>query len=304
MNFDIKAMYRYLLSHTFPGMMLGFLILLYLQLVENIDVYDNLIYIIEKSSFLFIVGAYSISTCLGFIVDGIHHTFYEDLRERSIKKNDATEKYLSITNELKLELYKNCIEDDLWYPYETYANISIVMVLGSPLAIYFLISLSVAPIVVNIILCLLYVLATWIMIHSAKITLDQNLDEEKCFTDAYCEKNIVAQLECDADVIIDDLLNIETQSFPSKWIYDDVEDYYKKNIANRLNIFVTLRYNCKMIGYLLAIPHNEAVKELKDDDPLLVDIPGCFYIESAAILPEHRGGTGFRKLFGKFIKEC
>jgi hypothetical protein len=46
--------------------------------------------------------------------------------------------------------------------------------------------------------------------------------------------------------------------------------------------------NEKNVGFLFAIPHNDAVVELKDHDPLMKKDSGAYYIKNVAILPAHR----------------
>lgn len=104
--------------------------------------------------------------------------------------------------------------------------------------------------------------------------------------------------------ILSDVLLIERNSFPKKWEYEDAEEYYENMLKNKNNINIFLNDNGKRVGYLLAIPHNDAVKELKNDDPELKEDPMKYYIETIAILPELRGKKGLPKMLEKLIDEC
>jgi ribosomal protein S18 acetylase RimI-like enzyme len=62
------------------------------------------------------------------------------------------------------------------------------------------------------------------------------------------------------------------------------------------NVHVMLCDNEEKVGFLFAIPHNEAVVELKDHDPLMKEDSGTYYIENVAILPAHRKKGAFGKM--------
>ncbi|MDD5491489.1 MAG: GNAT family N-acetyltransferase [bacterium] len=93
--------------------------------------------------------------------------------------------------------------------------------------------------------------------------------------------------------IVNDIAAINQGSFPPGWKYGEDKAYYRKMLKSGKNVIVLLKNNGKNIGFLLAIPHNEAVTELKDDDRLMTKDPARYYIETIAILPEYRGKNGF-----------
>lgn len=78
MKFEIKDMYNFLLSHTFPGMILGIEIIYLLQWNKQIDITQLFQKPYSDHSLLLIIVAYAVSTVLGFIIDGVHHWAYED----------------------------------------------------------------------------------------------------------------------------------------------------------------------------------------------------------------------------------
>lgn len=305
MKFDIKEMYRYLLSHTFPGMLLGLGILYYLKWIEDINVYKFVNAAMVNSQAIFILGVYSLSTCLGFIVDGIHHFSYEDIHGDNVKKNNSKLKYLSISNDHNYEIYKHYIEDDLWYPYETYANVSVVMFVMMPLAFYWIIELSIAPIPIKTILCIIYYFVLSIIIYTAKSTYEENIEEESDFTYALCSERLSAKFE-DNTSLLENICHIEEKSFNKTWLYDDYIKYYESIIADKNNILITLYFNNMIIGYLLAIKHNEAVDDLKNYDPYIKEdlFNNKYYVESIAILPEYRGMKGLYILLDELVIKC
>ena len=48
---------------------------------------------------------------------------------RKENKGKASKKFKAMDSD-KMSVYKHFVEDDLWYPYEAYANISVAMLLG------------------------------------------------------------------------------------------------------------------------------------------------------------------------------
>jgi len=104
--------------------------------------------------------------------------------------------------------------------------------------------------------------------------------------------------------ILRDILFIEHNCFPKEWIYDDAGEYYKKMLENKNNINILLKDQGKSLGYLLAIPHNEAVSELKNDDPGLKEDSMRYYIDTVGILSEFREKGYFSIMFECLASEC
>jgi ribosomal protein S18 acetylase RimI-like enzyme len=100
-----------------------------------------------------------------------------------------------------------------------------------------------------------------------------------------------------------DILFIERHSFPIEWAYTDAEQYYREMLLKEDNIHIFLKDNGNRIGYLLAIPHNDAVKELKKDDPQMEEDSKRYYIETVTILPEFRGRKGFSEILKRLIEQ-
>ena len=77
-------MYRYLLSHTFPGLILGIEIILAIYWFSDLPVKACIETGFKQHASVIILIGYAISTLMGFIVDGIHHFFFEDLLDIKI----------------------------------------------------------------------------------------------------------------------------------------------------------------------------------------------------------------------------
>ena len=92
------------------------------------------------------------------------------------------------------------------------------------------------------------------------------------------------------------------QLLPQELWYDRdrISDYLK----NDKNIFIFLYGNQgEAIGYMFAQPHNDAYKELVNDDPLLKEDNTRFYIDEVVVSPDERGNGSFLMLIVGFLKE-
>jgi ribosomal protein S18 acetylase RimI-like enzyme len=108
---------------------------------------------------------------------------------------------------------------------------------------------------------------------------------------------LTAELVYDIDEkIVTDIAFIERHSYPLGWAYDDAQEYYAEMLRKPNNIPVTLRDNGRNVGFLLAIPQDDAVEELESDDPLIERDSLTYYLENIAILPDYRNKGGLRKM--------
>lgn len=107
---------------------------------------------------------------------------------------------------------------------------------------------------------------------------------------------------------IKELLAMQDKAYPEGWQYADAEDYYRKMIQDPENLNIILKEKEKLIGYILAIPHNNAMTELKEVDPLMAEDSERFYIETMEMLPEIQktlgGGKLFFRMLGKLFAEA
>ncbi len=101
-----------------------------------------------------------------------------------------------------------------------------------------------------------------------------------------------------------DILQIEGSAFPSDWQIEDAEANYSDLLADKDSINVFLKSNDKRIGYLLAVPHNKVVVDLKDDDPGMKEDVNRYYIYTLGIIPEFRRQGGLYKMLCTLKEEC
>jgi ribosomal protein S18 acetylase RimI-like enzyme len=57
-----------------------------------------------------------------------------------------------------------------------------------------------------------------------------------------------------------------------------------------------LRDEERNVGFLFAVPNNDAFEDLKNDDPLMKEDAGAYYIQNGAILPAYRRKLALRKI--------
>lgn len=178
MKFELKDMYKFLISHTFPGLLVLIEILLCYQwfVDNNFWTYLQQKWPAETGTIIIIlILSYAFSTLLGLIVDSVHH-FIHDLYEKIAKiilpdnvNQDDKNEYDAIKDTLSLEVYNSYIDDDLYYYYEAYSNICVAMVPGLFLFWHWLSSVPnlksqhfwIAMSIYTIILIITFVEAIW-----------------------------------------------------------------------------------------------------------------------------------------------
>lgn len=91
-----------------------------------------------------------------------------------------------------------------------------------------------------------------------------------------------------SDDVLNDILAVYRSALPTSWHDSDAESYFGEQLHNRNTIHLLLRRESRPVGYILAIPHNDAVhdNELKLADPYLSEDPDRLYVEAMEILPE------------------
>ena len=103
--------------------------------------------------------------------------------------------------------------------------------------------------------------------------------------------------------VVKDIVLMNRDSYPAGWTNSDAESYFTQMFKNRDNVHIVLRDNGRSVGFLLAIPHNAAVTELKDDDQFMEPDARAYYIENVAILPAFRKRKGFSEMLRVLRKE-
>ncbi len=182
MELKLKDMYSYLLSHTFPGLFFGIEIMFIFKWFMNVDLISPIIIEFTKPDnagivIAVVVLSYAFSTLLGFVLDGIHHFVYEDfMRKFDGYKDDDI--FAAINTIERMQIYQHFVEDDYWYPYEAYANISIAMLPGLFLLTYKLINLGITWWIICL-FTIVYILILYIMFYEAKCTYECCCDREE-----------------------------------------------------------------------------------------------------------------------------
>ncbi|HWZ23469.1 MAG TPA: GNAT family N-acetyltransferase [Cytophagaceae bacterium] len=319
MNFDLKEMYRYLISHTLPGLLL---------LVEiSVFVYFTCLVKINTANLhlytaILIFAGYAFSTLLGIILDAIRHYIFHSLvdypQKTWRKVSDALREDNKNFNEGNFRAIKNygieCMkvyqhfiefsEEAIWYPYEAYGNIFVAMVLGLILLICgVLIKLSLWFWLILISILIFYIVIR--MLYSEAVLIYKFCDDDQeTFSKVYGQVIFKIEVVSSSDeTITKDIVNIERDSFGPDLALDNMKEYLNEKFENKNNIRILLKVNGATVGYLLVIPHNDAYKELKEDNILIGEEASRFYIESIAILLAYRGQKGFSKMFDALIKE-
>lgn len=92
-----------------------------------------------------------------------------------------------------------------------------------------------------------------------------------------------------SDTALHDILIPGRETHPASWQYPNAEDYYGEQLRNKNTIHILLRRDGVPIGYLLAIPHNEAVEdeELRQADLALTNDSERLYIETIEISSQY-----------------
>ncbi len=102
---------------------------------------------------------------------------------------------------------------------------------------------------------------------------------------------------------IEDIVRIDRESFPEGGAFSDAKVYFSGILKNENNVRIVLKNDGTTVGYLVAVPHNVARKDLEEDDPLIQADDTRYYVESVAILPKYQGKKGFSKMWEVLLKE-
>jgi len=74
------------------------------------------------------------------------------------------------------------------------------------------------------------------------------------------------------------------------------EDKTREHLNEPSCINIILKKDNRIVGYILAIPHNDAVKELQNDDTEMREDSNRYYIDKVVVAPEYRKGLVLLKL--------
>lgn len=96
--------------------------------------------------------------------------------------------------------------------------------------------------------------------------------------------------------------DLEKKCFPKSWLYEDAVGYYNDKLKNgKGNISIAIMANKRLIGFLLAVPQDSILGELKVHDKKLKAKNHSLYIETVEIDPKYQGRGLFSKAIYKLI---
>lgn len=83
------------------------------------------------------------------------------------------------------------------------------------------------------------------------------------------------------------------------------QEYIGSKIRDSKNIGIMLKVEDKAAGFVLAIPHNDAVAEIKEADPLMIESSDDrLYVDVVAVVPEYQRLNGGIRLVGELVQEA
>ena len=90
-----------------------------------------------------------------------------------------------------------------------------------------------------------------------------------------------------SEEILDKIMYFLKKTYPNHWIFSE-KKYYNDALNNSDNIKIIAKRNDDVVGFLLAIPHNEVAldEDMKKADPYLHCNGELYYVEQAGLLPE------------------
>jgi ribosomal protein S18 acetylase RimI-like enzyme len=105
------------------------------------------------------------------------------------------------------------------------------------------------------------------------------------------------------DTIVRDTVSISRDSFPPGWSCGNSEKLYGQVLRRHHTVLIVLRDNKSNVGFLFAVPHNDAVEDLKNDDPLMKEDANTYYVQNIAILPGYRRKLALGKILALLREE-
>ncbi|MDX9913163.1 MAG: GNAT family N-acetyltransferase [Candidatus Moranbacteria bacterium] len=100
------------------------------------------------------------------------------------------------------------------------------------------------------------------------------------------------------------ILELEKRVFPSDWQFEDAENYFKEKLENPRNVNIVMKDECGgIVGYAMSVPYSDALIEIAEDDPEMLAIEDCYYIEAFELDPENQKFKTFSPLLEKLIDE-
>jgi hypothetical protein len=184
MEIDVKGSYGHLISHTFPGLLLGLELMIAFKLFTPFDGFIFLYSINYKivNFLVILIVIFIISTILGIILDGVHHWLLRNYEDYS----NYYEIYKLISNNTQMELCRQ-IDADYWYFYESFVNIALAMSPGILLIPILLFKMNINLWFIGII-WIIYLLIIFVLISEALYTLSIIRNIEKSLIDNFSKE--------------------------------------------------------------------------------------------------------------------
>ena len=105
--------------------------------------------------------------------------------------------------------------------------------------------------------------------------------------------------------LVAELVALQQSAFPPRMQFQDPAEYYREGLSDRFNVNVIARTPAGLIaGYLLAIPLDRVLAELRQHDPALQGNPRILYIDLIQTLPGRRQTVGLKSLMAGVCREA
>lgn len=106
-----------------------------------------------------------------------------------------------------------------------------------------------------------------------------------------------------SDAIVNQIISLGKVTYPVSSNGNNISDYYD-DLNNQDYINIVLKKRNKIVGYLLAVPQNDACSYLKDSDPSMIERTDMFYVDIIQIIPGASNAIGFIILLKKLFEEA
>lgn len=104
--------------------------------------------------------------------------------------------------------------------------------------------------------------------------------------------------------VLGGILELEKRVYPPDWQFEDAEEYFREKLEDPRNVNIIMKdEGGKIVGYAMSVPHSSALEEIKEDDPEMLVVENCYYIEAFELDPEIQRFKIFSPLLEKLIDE-
>lgn len=104
--------------------------------------------------------------------------------------------------------------------------------------------------------------------------------------------------------VLKGILELEKRVYPIDWQFEDAEEYFGEKLEDPRNINIVMKdEGGGIVGYAMSVPHSSALEEIKEDDPEMLAVEDCYYIEAFELDPKIQRFKVFSPLLEKLIDE-